>query len=133
MQVFLPYASFEQSVACLDPSRLGNQIYREGLTLIRGGWVNHPAAKIWAPHKRALAKYCLDGLAELFTRGRDYPHWVEFFSQIYNNEPDTGLPKCVGNEAFHASHRSNLLRKDPVWYSKFGWTEPDNLPYLWVY
>lgn len=32
---------------------------------------------------------------------------------------------------FHASHRSNLLRKDPVWYSQFNWTEPNNLPYVW--
>jgi hypothetical protein len=30
-----------------------------------------------------------------------------------------------------ASHRSNLLRKDPKWYGQFGWTEPDDLPYFW--
>ena len=31
----------------------------------------------------------------------------------------------------HASHRSNLLRKDPEFYGKYGWTEPDNLEYIW--
>jgi len=31
----------------------------------------------------------------------------------------------------HASHRSNLLRKNFEFYSKFGWKEPDNLPYIW--
>ena len=31
----------------------------------------------------------------------------------------------------HASHRSNLLRKDPEHYMQFGWTEPPDLPYVW--
>ena len=44
---------------------------------------------------------------------------------------DTGAPKWLGNKKFHASHRSNLLRKDREWYSQFGWTEPDDLPYIW--
>jgi hypothetical protein len=37
----------------------------------------------------------------------------------------------LGDEAFHASHRSNLLRKDRDYYGAFGWTEPDDLPYVW--
>lgn len=40
-------------------------------------------------------------------------------------------PPWLGNPAFHASHRSNLLRKDPKWYGRLGWKEPPNLPYLW--
>ena len=43
----------------------------------------------------------------------------------------TGMPTWLGNEAFHASHRSNLLRKDAVHYSQFGWSEPADLPYVW--
>lgn len=133
MQVFLPYPSFEQSTACLDPLRLGNQIYREALTLVRGGWPHHPVSKMWTNHKHALAKYCLTGLEELDRRGRHYPHWQSYFAEVMVNNPDTGLPKCVGNDVFHASHRSNLLRKDPVWYSKFGWTETPDLPYVWIF
>lgn len=41
------------------------------------------------------------------------------------------LPLWVGDPAFHASHRSNLLRKDSVFYGKFGWLEPHDLPYVW--
>lgn len=41
------------------------------------------------------------------------------------------LPPWIGNQLFHAAHRSNLLRKDPVYYVQFGWTEPDNLDYVW--
>lgn len=44
---------------------------------------------------------------------------------------NTDLPTWLGNEDFHAAHRSNLLRKDHVWYGIFGWTEPDDLPYVW--
>tara|TARA_R110002020_G_scaffold156043_3_gene337531 strand:- start:632 stop:901 length:270 start_codon:yes stop_codon:yes gene_type:complete len=41
------------------------------------------------------------------------------------------LPEWFGREEFHASHRSNLLRKDPEFYGRFGWTESPNLPYVW--
>jgi hypothetical protein len=41
------------------------------------------------------------------------------------------MPPWWGDPAFHASHRSNLLRKDPVWYGQFGWAEPPDLPYVW--
>jgi hypothetical protein len=37
----------------------------------------------------------------------------------------------MGQEEIHASHRSNLLRKDSEFYGKFGWAEPDDLPYFW--
>lgn len=131
MQVFLPFPDFQESVRCLDPSRLGNQIYREALTLIRGGWPNHPVSKMWANHKRALAKYALYGLEELTRRGRHYPHHIQTFTDYYNEFEDTGLPDFVGDEDFHASHRSNLLRKDFEYYSQFGWTEPVDLPYVW--
>ena len=131
MQVFLPYPDFAKSVECLDPSRLGNQIYREALTLIKGGWKHHPASKMWANHKHALAKYCIAGLDELLKRGRDYPHHRLYFTEMLNQWPDTGNPICVGNMDFHRSHQSNLLRKDAVWYGKFGWDVPNNLPYLW--
>lgn len=40
-------------------------------------------------------------------------------------------PWWLGDPGFHAGHRSNLLRKDPDHYSRFGWLEPDDLPYVW--
>ena len=134
MQVFLPTADLK-SVKMLDPKRLGNQIYREANTLISGGWPNHPAAKLWANHKKALALYCFYGLEELLSRGHYYPKWYAFFGEYYQNSPDTGLPPIFGNERFHAGHRAALLAKDYAWYSKFGWTEtpePDTKKaYIW--
>jgi len=72
MQTFLPLPDLGASVHCLDPSRLGNQVYREGMTLIRGGWPNHPASRMWKGYKTALACYLLSGLEELSQRGRYY-------------------------------------------------------------
>jgi hypothetical protein len=40
-------------------------------------------------------------------------------------------PPWLGDEGVHASHRSNLLRKDREFYSKYGWAESDDLPYVW--
>lgn len=116
---------------CLDPSRLGNQVYREGLTLIRGGWPNHPASKMWRGYEHALARYLLAGLEELTRRGKHYAnHYLEV-EQHLNNFPNIGLPHWFGNPDLHASHRSNLIRKNPRYYGQFQWTEPDNLPYVW--
>jgi hypothetical protein len=42
------------------------------------------------------------------------------------------VPDWFGNEKFHASHRSNLLKKDPEFYSKYGWTEDPSDPYVWT-
>ena len=64
MQTFLPYPSFSESMKCLDPKRLGNQVYRECLTLIRGGWSNHPIAKMWKKI-RAAAEAACEAIKEL--------------------------------------------------------------------
>lgn len=131
MNVFFPYLDLKASVSCLDSKRLGNQVYREGLTLIRGGWPNHPASKIWENHKHALAKYCLFGLDELKRRGRDYPHHRKTFEDYLYSFEDTGLPPII-DEKFCLGHRSNLIRKNKQYYQPiFGFDIPDNLPYVW--
>lgn len=139
MQTFLPYPSFYESMKCLDLMRLGNQVYRECLTLIRGGWPNHPISKMWKGYEHALAKYALAGIEELLRRGRDYPHHRKTFEDYLQKFPDTGLPPWICNPELHSSHRSALLYKLPGWYNQFGWTEkpaiPDSdgrLPYVWI-
>jgi hypothetical protein len=141
MQVFLPYPDLEKSVQCLDPKRLGNQVYRECLTLIRGGWPNHPVAKMWHDCQMALASYALYGLDELERRGRDYPHHVQTFTGFLDTRITEGMmqmPVGFGDDQLHSSHRAALLYKDFAWYSQFGWTEfpaiPNlngKLPYYW--
>lgn len=144
MQVFLPYPSFRQSVACLDKSRLGNQIWRECKTLLNGGWKHHPVAKMWADYKPALAMYGIRGTLELHNREDiSFDKMIELASYFSTFIPDKFKnnlyltrdyrPNFIGNPDFHLSHRLNLLWKDPEWYSTY-FEEPvptSKPPYLW--
>lgn len=136
MQVFLPYPDFRQSVTCLDKTRLGNQIWRECKTLLNGGWANHPAAKMWANYKPALALYGYRGLCELLGRGdikqEAYKINEAYFLAIIQTGTVT-LPSFIGNEDFHRSHRLNLLFKNPSHYSRyFSEPVPTTKPeYIW--
>lgn len=132
MNVFLPYPNIPKSVMCLDNKRLGKQRV-EALCLIkclRGetkGWRNHPAAKMFEHNIDFLTSYMNCCIFEWVIRG--FKNTMKTHSYFYNR--DIFFPPWLGNEEFHASHRSNLLRKDPIWYGKFGWTEPNNLKYVW--
>lgn len=149
MQTFLPYKDFTKSIQCLDTQRHGKQRiealgslylcyrlkgqdFREEFG-ISDKWAehlwnryrNHPAVGMWVGFENSLRLYyntCIDEWV-----GRGYNNTMEKF------ELDGGIiyPPWVGNKRFHASHRSNLLRKDFEFYSKYGWIEPINLPYFW--
>ena len=41
------------------------------------------------------------------------------------------LPPWLGDDAFHRSHQSALVRKDPQHYRKFFADVPDDLEYVW--
>jgi len=41
-------------------------------------------------------------------------------------------PHWWGEEDIHSAHRANLLRKDPIYYGKFNWTEKPRMGYIWV-
>lgn len=139
MQTFLAYPDFKKSMEVLDPKRLGNQVYREGITLLRGNWPNHPASKMWQGYYPALAAYLWAGVEELERRGKDYaerPWWWEI---IEHYEENPKMPEWLGDERLHSSHRSALLFKDYKWYSQFNWSEEpigpktpgSKWPYYW--
>ena len=128
MQTFLPYPSFVASAKALDYRRLGKQRVeaRQILKALRsgGGWQNHPAVCMWSGFEGALVLYSNLMIEEWMNRG--YRNTMEIC--------DPGIvrmPPWLGDDVFHASHRSNLLRKDPNWYGQFGWAERDDLPYVW--
>jgi len=141
VNVFCPYSrSLEANPQCLDPSRLGNQVYREAKTLLNGGWPHHPAARMWRGHEGALCMYALAGLRELSGRGRDYPHHVEWFKARLRacSLRQCEIPRWWGDERVHKSHRAVLLAKNFEWYGRFGWTEAPAVqdekgrwPYFW--
>ena len=131
MQTFLPHADFEETARCLDWRRLGNQRL-EALIILRtlrrqtsGGWRHHPAVKMWRGYENALGHYLNVVCAEWKRRG-----YRNNIRQRRVRLP-VELPPWLGDERLHASHRSNLLRKDPAFYGGFGWGEAPNLPYYW--
>lgn len=135
MQTFLPYPCFYESAKALDTKRLIKQRV-EVYQILRAcwrmgkGWHNHPAVRMWRGYERGLVRYGLEICEECKSRGvRDN---TNLYARIRKFNEDGQRYDCpIFPSAFHASHRSNLLRKDPAHYGQFNWTEPDNLPYIW--
>jgi hypothetical protein len=136
MQTFLPYPDFQKSAQCLDMKRLGKQRV-ETLQLLNalcdnGGWANHPCAKMWRGYEESLIHYGLAICTEWISRGYKDTCYGKIERHLGVKPRDyRRFPYWFGDEAFHASHRSNLLRKKPEYYSRFGWTELPTLEYVW--
>ena len=137
MQTFLPYPDFKQSAACLDYRRLGKQRV-EGAQILKAilgeksfngkpykGWLNHPATLMWKPYPDALKLYINTMIEEWVRRG--YKNTM----LLYKIDNNIQMPNWLGHENFHASHRSNLKRKDELYYQKYGWNESSDLSYVW--
>lgn len=130
MQTFLPYPDYVDSVRCLDYRRLGKQRVEayQILRVLRGegkmGWQHHPAVKMWRGHEAALAQYMNICISEWRLRGYNNTMREIYLGPAYP-------PEWLYTTEICASHRSNLLRKDPIYYAKFGWKEPPDLPYVW--
>lgn len=135
MNTFLPYPSFEDSAKVLDSKRLGNQrneckvILKTLLGEYKKGWIHHPAVKMWRNHEYALCQYGIAICKEFIKRGNN-DSVLQFFENMLSCLPENQPPSWLGG-AIHASHRSNLLRKNPQWYGQFGWKEKSGLPYVW--
>lgn len=135
MQTFLPYPDFEASAKCLDRLRLGKQRV-EVLQLLRAlrgtsrGWANHPAARMWRGHERALARYGVLVCIEWLGRGYRDSCGPKILAE-WACWPETGNPPWLGREDFHRAHRSNLKRKDPAHYGPLWSDEPPDLSYVW--
>jgi hypothetical protein len=127
MQTFLPYSDFVKSASVLDYRRLGKQRI-EVLTLLKGGWQNHPASKMWKGYQYQLAEYG-KAICNEWTRRGYRDNCLTQITELQSRFTDTGMPPWFGNENFHEAHRSNLIRKDPIYYkfenTRFG------LPYIW--
>ena len=147
MQTFLPYADFEQSALCPRSERLGKQRVEtiqviRALTREKYGWAHHPAVLMWRGYEEALGRYgltnvevwkelgfadtCADTIrADLAAVGIDDIRTVPELAAA------GALPPWLGSEAFHRSHRSALLRKDPEHYRALFPDVPDDLEYVW--
>lgn len=148
MQTFLPYPDFRRTAEVLDTRRLGKQRVEviqvvRALTVPGYAWKNHPAVLMWKGHEEALAAYG-DAIVEAWTaRG-----FADTCQETIRRDARTAgvaipprsqaelaaagaLPFWLGDDAFHRSHQSALIRKDPDWYGPRFPGVPDDLPYVW--
>lgn len=146
MQTFLPYENFAQSAKVLDYKRLGKQrveckqIYQclTGTGSLR--WGNHPAVKMWRGYELSLLEYAIDICIEWKSRGYKDTLYEYFYEEKFmatDKNWKRGMlltykkPAWLGNEDFHLSHKSNLLRKDYKHYSQYFTDIPNDLSYIW--
>lgn len=151
MQIFLPLSDLQASLKVLDRSRMMKQRV-ETIQILRGilassggfgdefgkgvGWTNHPATVMVGYHGLWLCRYLRLNIAEATRRGYDSTksraHAVRLEPALRKLGHAPYAPDWFGNEEFHRSHQSNLIRKDPEFYRpKFPLDVPDNLEYVW--
>jgi len=147
VQTFLPHPDFERSARALDVKRLGKQRVEciqvvRGLTWEKYGWRNHPAVKMWRGHEEALGRYALtccevwtelgfaDTCASTIRTDLTNAGVVRIRTQA-ELEVAGAVPPWLGEERFHRSHQSSLVRKDPEFYTPRFPGVPDDLPYHW--
>jgi hypothetical protein len=80
---------------------------------------------MWEGYEKALKQYMNACIDEWVKRGfgNTMPKAVI--------KGEVERPCWLGDDKFHASHRANLLRKNPAFYRRFGWTEDPTTPYVW--
>lgn len=134
VNTFLPWPDLQKTAQSLDNKRLGKQrvealqILRANLGLTKG-WRNHPAAVMWRGHEGYLLMYTNAMCLEWVSRGyADNVQQQLLELQETHTIEGWDPPWWWGNNEFHKSHRSNLKRKDPVWYR---FRVRDSLPYKW--
>lgn len=135
----MPYADFVTTAQVLDYRRLGKQRVEtlqilNTLLGISQGWQNHPAVKMWSGHESLLVDYGIAMCDEWIARGyKDTCRQkiADLGNLIVREEREESRPSWFGDSDFHVSHQSNLIRKDPIYYSPIFDGVPSDLPYVW--
>ncbi|MGW1604199.1 MSMEG_6728 family protein [Streptomyces eurythermus] len=148
MQTFLPDSDFRRSALLLDRRRLGKQRV-EALQVLRGltvpgyGWRRHPAVRMWSGYEEALVRYGLEICRVWREQGHQDSCAASLVADYAGTRPGAHvrdqaalarageLPPWLGDAAFHRSHQSALVRKDPETYADLFPGVPDDLPYVW--
>jgi hypothetical protein len=148
MQTFLPFPDFVRSAAVLDPPRLGKQRVENvqilrGLTVAGHGFRHHPAVKMWAGYEEALVRYGLivastwtatgraDTTAATLSTDLAASCGITTVRSVSTLRAAGDLPPWLGDDDFHRSHQSALIRKDAAFYGPVFGDVPPDLPYVW--
>lgn len=98
--------------------------------IIKTPWFNHPCIKMWKGFTDALEHY-MNLCIQEWERRKFKNNMLMCIGKLRYPKRVRIMPPWFGNRDFHDSHKSNLLRKMPEHYSKFGWQVSNNLPYIW--
>lgn len=140
MQTFLPFECFQSSAKVLDQKRLGKQRV-EVIQLLNSikkvknnepvrGWKNHPCRKMWHDYSNALVTYGIAVCNEWRERGYN-DTCLDKINAHYNEDEELTMPKWLGDEKLHLSHKSMLVQKDTLFYGSLWPTVPRDLDYVW--
>jgi hypothetical protein len=151
MQTFLPSSDYLWSAMLLDNKRLNKQIleaYQILKVLSTNGkaWRNHPAVLMWEEHENELFLYANAMVKEARIRGIKVDKNLANLEELkakYGSAWGEGKPEWFNNESINyiiATHRANLYRKDPEYYSDWSkyvdnkWNKPccPTCSYFWV-
>lgn len=122
-----------QQVTHFNEFKTGYHCYHCEAPLKRTAWYNHPATKMWKGYETCLMLYLREMCMEWVSRGYEDTRWQAALDLGYKPPGEFGCfaPEWLGNERFHLSHQSNLLRKNPEHYGQYFLGVPDDLPYVW--
>lgn len=124
----LPVADLKCSAQMLDDKRLLNQAYISSRLarsiLLEKDWHKIPAARMWGGREGGLLAFHDFCIEEAMRRGLTTP-LVPFNRRAYV------LPMWFGDEKYHGSLRSTLLREDPAFYRRYDWKDNPEDPCLW--
>lgn len=131
MQTFAIYE--DDPIRLLDTKRLFNQMNEHKViwAAVADGakpWSSHPACTMWRGYLGGLAWYGVQVAEELQHRARLTQ--LSHYRVLLSYADPSNLPAWWGYEAFHEAHRSNLTRKDPVFYRTRFMADPGDT-YVW--
>jgi hypothetical protein len=135
MQTFITHVDFNISASHLDNKRLNKQLLegRQILDVLAtrrtvGGWVNHPAVRMWHGYERIFYKYLVAIKDECVKRGISTEKNWQAIEELmrkgkYNFSPNEINPWWLTDPSMAVritqSHRANLYKKDPEYYYDF--------------
>jgi len=117
-------------VTHFNPYKTGYHCYNCEAPLKKTAWYNHPAVQMWKGYESGLMIYLKEMWIRWTTLGYEDTCWEKALG-IWGYNDLALLPDWIGNDRFHLSHQSNLLRKNHEHYSQYFVGVPDNLPYVW--
>lgn len=148
MQTFLPFADFSETATVLSDRELascGDDSFRilEALAGIERRWVHHPAVVMWRGCEFTLSRYAVTVMREYGRRIT--ASWAAASQEkrvldlaedalrmgVWTPDKNDGTPWWLGNEGFHLSHRSNLVRMNANLYRRYWPDVSADLQIIW--